>query len=851
MLDVDEATVMGRAEPRLFTREARPLTRSTTLGFEAIDFATDVLGVDLLPWQRYWLLHALELSPNGRFRFRTVVTLVGRQQGKTTLLKIVALWAMYLDRAHLVLGAAQSLDIARESWQGAVDLAEGNPDLASEIATVRRANGELTLGLTNGSRYRIAAATRAAGRGLSVDLLILDEIREHRDTEAWAALSKTTMARPNGLTVCISNAGDDGSVVLNMLRSAALAAEPGAPALFEWSAPDGCALDDVDAWAQSMPGLGRTISVAAVRNALATDPEPVFRCLDISTPILTSAGWSNMGALAVGEQVKGTSGKWANIVNVSPVYFEKPCYRVTLNDRRSIVCDDEHLWTVRDRRRPGAGFETLRTVDLVNRGVTYHNPSMNYDVRNFSLPPVQPLDGPDVELPIHPYLLGLWLGDGAEHAALIFTEQRDAAHIRTMIESTGATVIREAQDSENCVRLSFQTGGRVGGFTGALHDLGIYRNKLIPDAYFTGSLTQRLALVQGLMDSDGTIFHRTGRASFTNTNDKLVAGMRTLVRSLGWKTSDLEPGQYGEAHWKPRYDVCWTPRPGEGDPCTLPRKLAYVRQGKGARGVRPVTIVSIEPVPTTPVRCIEVDASDSLFLAGDLVPTHNTELLCQSVDVLEPALDANAWAACADRGADMANIRDRHVMCLDVAPDGKHVTLAAAAQRDDGKVLVVEVGAWNSTEDARRALPAILRGAKPRALGWFPSGPGSVLGVDLDAMSADVKDERGMRGPVGKLTVDQKAFLDYAPGVVEVAGRQVPQACQTFADLVFQRQVVHLDTPLLNSHVAGAQRLDQGDGWRFVRRGAGHVDAVYAAAGAVHLARSIPAPKPPPRSKVF
>jgi phage terminase large subunit-like protein len=74
-----------------------------------------VLGFDLLPWQRWWLLHALELKHDGTYRFRTIVTLVGRQQGKTTLLKIVALWAMYLDRVHLVLGAAQSLDIARES----------------------------------------------------------------------------------------------------------------------------------------------------------------------------------------------------------------------------------------------------------------------------------------------------------------------------------------------------------------------------------------------------------------------------------------------------------------------------------------------------------------------------------------------------------------------------------------------------------------------------------------------------------------------------------------------------------------------------------------------------------------
>jgi hypothetical protein len=275
---LDRPALLGKETPRLATAPLRDLSDPrASLGHEAIAFAEDVLGVQLLAWQRWWLLHALELNEDGTYRFRTILTLVGRQQGKTTLLKIVALWAMFMERAHLVLGAAQSLDIARESWQGAVELAEGNPDLLAEVATVRKANGEQTLTLANGARYRISAATRSAGRGLSVDLLILDELREHRDWAAWGALSKTTIARPNALTVGISNAGDDQSAVLTSLRQAALADTDPSLALFEWSAPDGCALDDRDAWAQSMPGLGRTITEAAVRTALATDPPAVFR----------------------------------------------------------------------------------------------------------------------------------------------------------------------------------------------------------------------------------------------------------------------------------------------------------------------------------------------------------------------------------------------------------------------------------------------------------------------------------------------------------------------------------------------------------------------------------------------
>jgi len=116
-------TLMGYEAPRLWTRPLRELTPETTLGFQAVEFAEGVLGLTLLPWQRWWLLHALELRPDGGFRFRTILTCVARQNGKTHLLKIVSLFFMFMGRARLILGAAQSLDIAKEAWQGAVDLA--------------------------------------------------------------------------------------------------------------------------------------------------------------------------------------------------------------------------------------------------------------------------------------------------------------------------------------------------------------------------------------------------------------------------------------------------------------------------------------------------------------------------------------------------------------------------------------------------------------------------------------------------------------------------------------------------------------------------------------------------------
>src|SRR5262249_52237992 len=142
------------------------------------------------------------------------------------------------------------------------------------------ANGKEEIELANPRRrYKVTAMTEGSGRGLTIHLLIPDEIRQQRDMKAWAALSKTTIAVPNSLIVPISNAGDDESVVLNTLRAAALVDNPDpGMGLFEWSAPDGCAIDDRAAWAQANPSLGHgTITEAALRLAMQTDTAEVFR----------------------------------------------------------------------------------------------------------------------------------------------------------------------------------------------------------------------------------------------------------------------------------------------------------------------------------------------------------------------------------------------------------------------------------------------------------------------------------------------------------------------------------------------------------------------------------------------
>mgnify|MGYP000928407195 FL=1 len=286
---------IGRSSPRVSTAPLRPLTPETSLGYSAIEFSHDVLGIPLLPWQQESLIRALELDRTGRrFRFKTVVLLVARQNGKSTLAQVLCLWAMYVLGVRMTLGTAQDLDIAEEIWGGCVDIAESIPDLASLIRNVVKVNGKKSLELETGERYKVKASNRKAGRGLSADLVVLDELREHTNWDSWGAVTKTTMARARAQIWCLSNAGDDASVVLMSLRKKAHRAlgDPdginadetdltgvgdGSLGIFEYSAAPGRATTDRDGWAEANPSLGYTLEEASLASAESTDPEPVFR----------------------------------------------------------------------------------------------------------------------------------------------------------------------------------------------------------------------------------------------------------------------------------------------------------------------------------------------------------------------------------------------------------------------------------------------------------------------------------------------------------------------------------------------------------------------------------------------
>jgi hypothetical protein len=246
--------------------------------------------------------------PDGSYRFRVIVLLVARQNGKSHVGRVLLLWRLYVDGARLILGVGQDVSLAREIWSACLESIQGVPELAAELDVVRRVNGDEWFRLTGGGRYKIVASNKKAGRGLSVDLLDFEELRTQKDWAAWSSLSKTTSARPNGQIFAFSNAGDESSVVLNQLRANALAGADDSLAIFEWSAPAGCDLNDRQAWALANPALNHPdgISEAAIRSSLATDPPAVFRTEVLCQHVDQLDGAFQMDGWQAGRDAAGT-----------------------------------------------------------------------------------------------------------------------------------------------------------------------------------------------------------------------------------------------------------------------------------------------------------------------------------------------------------------------------------------------------------------------------------------------------------------------------------------------------------------------------------------------------------------
>lgn len=309
----------GEAEARLFTPPKRELTPKTSLGFAMIEYARDVLKLKLYPWQEWALVHMFEIEGDievkWSFRFRILILLCARQNGKTVLSKVIASFFLNVLEVKNVLGTSLSVDKSLEVLNDVIDLQETLPSLNEEIEKVIRANGGNKLILKGKRTYKIAALGKKAGRGDSNDLVLLDELREHRNWESWGATLASTNARPNAVIIAFSNAGDPGSVVLRQLRSQAIAEikhddelkidfggeDVQNLGLFEWSAEDDCETKDPIQIAKANPLLGYCISLSTILAEEKTMPENQYRseCLCQTVETLLPApfpkgSWQNL-----------------------------------------------------------------------------------------------------------------------------------------------------------------------------------------------------------------------------------------------------------------------------------------------------------------------------------------------------------------------------------------------------------------------------------------------------------------------------------------------------------------------------------------------------------------------------
>jgi hypothetical protein len=343
-----------------------------------------------------------------------------------------------------------------------------------------------------------------------------------------------------------------------------------------------------------------------------------------------------MASLQVGDEVFDEQGRVCHVVGKTPVHVDPTgTFRVTFDDGLEVICGGQHEWfvnTKQDRKnnaRRTPEFRHRRKLTRHAQHKTYEQVAqfkpqtcgsirevqqMLHNVRvcggrevNYSVALSQAWETPPQSLPIDPYLLGVWLGDGSKNCGQITSNGPD---IPQAFVQAGYRVTHQS----HCHYY-------VSGLQTQLRSLGLLGKKSIPNAYLCGSKDQRLALLQGLMDTDGYC-GLNGTVEFCNTNPALARGVYTLAASLALKPT-YSVGRatlYGK-ECGPKYRVMWT---GTVPVFRLPRKLARLSHQCSPKQ-RERYIIKIERVPDQLVQCIEVDSPSHLYLVTEGgIPTHNS-----------------------------------------------------------------------------------------------------------------------------------------------------------------------------------------------------------------------------------
>ena len=343
-----------------------------------------------------------------------------------------------------------------------------------------------------------------------------------------------------------------------------------------------------------------------------------------SEPVLTPTGWRPMGTLRAGDFVIGADGAPTQVLAVFP-QGEHETVRVTFSDGAFCHVGWEHLWYVQNLHQKARGQvgHVMTTRELVDSGL--RRPMGGHEQSVWHVPMVRPVQFTEKALPIEPYTLGVLLGDGCLTGGwgVVCSDVE-------ILEALGVPTIRPHATAEGVGQ------GNVPKAAPALRELGLAgassSQKFVPEVYLRGSVAQRLALLQGLLDTDGYATPQGG-VEFSSTAPRLIEAVCELAQSLGGtaRTAEWRRPTYQGGVGKPACRVN-VKLPADTPPFRLTRKLAAWKPPSKYPPAR--LIRSAEVVGREEATCIKVAAADSLYVTRDYIVTHNTSSTLMALETL-------------------------------------------------------------------------------------------------------------------------------------------------------------------------------------------------------------------------
>jgi len=363
--------------------------------------------------------------------------------------------------------------------------------------------------------------------------------------------------------------------------------------------------------------------------SLLADDMGLGKAVSVDTRILTPTGWKRMGDVRVGDRVVNAQGGNSRVTAVYP-QGEKQLFRVFFSDNTSVECCAEHLWYVRSAVRKFRS-QSGRVRPL---GEFMHDLRDAAGNAKHYIPMVQPIEFDEVDLPIDPYLLGLLLGDGSLSSRPVAFTTADAdlvSEVRVRVPAGIAVVGPSARGID--WRLSGPRGRSANPMIHLLRILGLMERrsaeKFIPDQYKFAPVAARVALLQGLLDTDGHVRPADNNIEYTTVSAQLAEDVAFLVQSLGGtaRIRTKQPryvyrGERRQGQLAYRMSVIL---PSEIQPFKLPRKVAVYKPRPKYQPSR--AIVDVIPVGKNQAQCITVDSADGLYVVDQCIVTHNTAQL--------------------------------------------------------------------------------------------------------------------------------------------------------------------------------------------------------------------------------